>query len=140
MSTPSRLLTRAFSVGVLVVSTSYGASALTVTRCNMLSDGVYRPVLVIESGGSTTVHPMGEDGLTRSILFNPAAALAWAKERYGADASVVSQSLSCGETGGGGIALVVSVPGDDDDDDDDDELPDDDDDDDDDDGGCTFCG
>lgn len=121
MSTTSRFMTRTFAVGVLIVSTTYGASALTVTRCNQLSDGVYRPVLVVESGGTTTVHPMGEDGLTRSILFNPKAALEWAKERYGADATVVSESLACGDSGGGGVSVPVVAPDDDDDSDDDDD-------------------
>ena len=115
MSTSPKLLTRSFTLGVLLVSTSYGASALTVERCNQLSDGVYRPVLIVEHDGVRTVHAMGEDGLTRSILFNPAAALAWAQERYGADATVPSTYVDA--CGSGGASLLVAHDDDDDDDD-----------------------
>lgn len=122
MSNSASLLTRSILVGMLVVSTAQGASALTVTRCNQLDDGVYRPVLVVEHDGQTQVHMLGEDGLTRSILFNPAAALAWAQERYGADASVPATYVdACGSGGGGGNVEPLPVVGDDDDDDDDDD-------------------
>ena len=122
MTTSSRLLTRSFMVGMLIVSTSQGASALTVTRCNQLDDGVFRPVLVIELNGETHVHAIDEDGLTRSIIFNPADALAWAQARYGADATIpASYSDGCGPEGnGGGTTPLPVVDGDDDDDDDDD--------------------
>jgi hypothetical protein len=121
MTTSSRLLTRSFMVGMLIVSTAQGASALTVTRCNQLDEGVFRPVLIVELDGQTYVHSMNEDGLTRSVLFNPADALAWAKARYGADATVpASYADSCGSSGGGG-STELAVVGDDDDDDDDDD-------------------
>lgn len=119
MNPPSRLLTRSFLVGMLVISTTQGASALTVTRCNQLDDGVYRPVLVIEHNGETHVHSMGEDGLTRSILFNANAALAWAQQRYGADATVpATYGDNCGSPSGSS-PMPIPVDGDDDDDDDD---------------------
>ena len=122
MTTSSRLLTRSFMVGMLIVSTSQGASALTVTRCNQLDDGVFRPVLVIEVNGETHVHGIDEDGLTRSILFNPADALAWAQARYGADATVPASYVdTCGSDGGGGGATLPVVDDDDDDGDDDDD-------------------
>jgi hypothetical protein len=128
MTTSSRLLTRSFAVGLLIVSTAHGASALTVTRCNQLDDGVFRPVLIVEHDGQTYVHSMGEDGLTRSTLFNPGEALAWAKARYGADATVpASYADACGYSGGGSGPVPAAAPGDDDDDDDDDD-----------DGGGTF--
>ncbi|WP_103256091.1 hypothetical protein [Tabrizicola aquatica] len=111
MSPPPSLLTRSFLVGVLVLSTAYGASALTVKRTNQLIDGTYVPVLVVRHDGQTFVHQIGEDGLTRAILFNRAKALAWAKAKYGAMATDVTP----GE-GGDGMASI----GDDDDDDDDD--------------------
>ncbi|WP_136644609.1 hypothetical protein [Tabrizicola sp. YIM 78059] len=130
MSISPKLLTRSFAVGILVVSNSQGATALTVTRCNALSDGVYRPVLVVEHDGVRTIHAMGEDGLTRSIIFNPEAALSWAKARYGADATLPAvYADGCGSGGGGGAPAAI---GDDDDD------YEDDDDDDDDDGGTGF--
>ena len=86
----STLLTRSILVGVLIVSTTYGASALTVKRTTTLIDGVYAPVLVVKHNGETTIHMIGKDGLTRSILFNKGRALAWARQLYGAE--VVSAS------------------------------------------------
>lgn len=119
MPVSPKRLTRSFAVGMLIVSTSHGASALTVTRCNALSDGVYSPVLIVEHDGVRTIHAMGEDGLTRSIIFNPEAALAWAQQRYGADATIpATYNDACG-SGGGGASLGVSDDDDDDDDDDD---------------------
>lgn len=110
MTPPSNLLTRSFLVGVLVLSTAYGASALTVKRTNRLIDGTYVPVLIVRHDGQTFVHQIGEDGLTRAILFNRAKALAWAKAKYGAMATDVTQ----GDGSDGGFA---SAGGDDDDDD-----------------------
>jgi uncharacterized membrane protein YgcG len=128
MSIPSRLLSRTFLVGVLIVSTAYGASALTVKRTNKLIDGVYVPVLVVRSGGETYIHQIGEDGLTRSILFDRDLALAWARAKYGADATDVADATKDGKSGGGSAGSATgggsSDGGDDgggaDDDDDDD--------------------
>lgn len=107
MSFPPPLTIRAAFVGVLLVTSPLGAQAWTVSRCNQLSDGVYRPVLVVQHDGTTTVHHLGEDGLTRSILFDPKAALSWAEARYGAEGVT---GTACGHAPDGG---------DDDDDDDD---------------------
>ena len=85
MSTSSRLLTRTFLVGVLIVSTTVGASALTVKRTNKLIDGAYVPVLIVRTGGETYIHQVGEDGLTRAIMFDRDRALEWARAKYGAD-------------------------------------------------------
>lgn len=85
MTPTSRLLTRSFLVGVLIVSTAYGASALTVKRTNQLVDGTYVPVLIVRHDGETFVHMIGDDGLTRAIMFNRKKALAWARAKYGAE-------------------------------------------------------
>lgn len=112
MDFPSRLLTRSFLVGVLVVSTAYGASALTVKRTNQLVDGAFVPVLIVRTNGETHVHLIGEDGLTRAILFNRQKALDWAKEKYGAESA---QTESDGTSDGGGFGFD-GAGGDDDDD------------------------
>jgi hypothetical protein len=104
MSIPSRLLTRTFLVGVLIVSTAYGASALTVKRTNKMIDGVYVPVLVVRSGGETYIHQIGEDGLTRAILFDSERALAWARAKYGADFADASNDGSSGDDEASGAA------------------------------------
>lgn len=93
------LLTRSFLVGVLVLSTAYGASALTVKRTNQLIDGAYVPVLIVKHDGETHVHRVGEDGLTRTILFNRARALAWARAKYGANGTDLT-STGNGYAGG----------------------------------------
>lgn len=85
-------------VGIMLVSTTLGADAYTVSRCNALMDGVYRPVLLVEVNGERSVHRIGEDGLTRSIVFNPGKALEWAGAKYGA-ASSWSTAATCDVTG-----------------------------------------
>lgn len=101
-------------IGVILVSSAVGANALTVARCNVLQDGTFRPALVVEGNGEKTIHNVGEDGLTRTALFNEAKALAWAAERYGS--SISWDAAACkgtGDTRGG----PSSATGDDDDDD-----------------------
>jgi hypothetical protein len=140
MPPSSSLLTRSFLVGVLIVSTSYGASALTVKRTSTLIDGVFVPVLVVESNGETIIHRVGEDGLTRSILFDERKALRWAKARYGCDTAVLAGGTA--EDGADCAGLLLADGGGDrpdsrrpstpvvsDDDDDDEPIGDDDDDD-----------
>jgi hypothetical protein len=115
MPPSSPFLTRSILVGVLIVSTTCGASALTVERVNKLIDGVFTPVLVVKDNGETYIHRLGEDGLTRSILFDPKRALAWARDKYGADTVRVAGEGGGDDTRGG----AGSAAGDDDDDDDD---------------------
>jgi len=87
---------RSFTLGVLLVAGAGGsAQALSVSRCNSLSDGVYRPVLVVVNDGVRTEHAIGQDGLTRGIAFSPSAALAWAAAFYGADIGTVEYDASC---------------------------------------------
>jgi hypothetical protein len=103
MNPPSRLLTRSFMVGVLILSTTYGASALTVKRTNMMIDGAYVPVLVVKDGGQTYIHQIGDDGLTRAIMFNRKKALVWARDKYGAEITDATVEDSGG--GGGGSSI-----------------------------------
>lgn len=110
MNFSSKLLTRSFLVGVLVLSTTYGASALTVERTNTLVDGVYVPTLIIKHNDQTFIHVMGAEGLTRSIIFNKKKALAWAEALYGTDGTYIEIDMGGADAGG----LIA----DDDDDDD----------------------
>lgn len=112
MTPTSPLLARTFMVGVLILSTAYGASALTVQRKNVLVDGTYTPALVVKHNGETIVHLIGEDGLTRSILFNRQKALAWVQAKYGAEALDVTQSGTGGGDGGTGISVAFDDGGD----------------------------
>lgn len=109
------LTIRAAVLGVMLVASPMGAQALTVTRCNVLIDGTYRPVLVVEHDGGKTTHQIGEDGLTRRIVFNPDAALQWAEAQYGASGTV---STDCNASGNARERATPSLPPPDDDDDD----------------------
>ena len=102
MNPPARLLSRSFLVGILVLSTAYGASALTVKRTNQIINGVYVPVLAVQHNGQTFIHVIGEDGLTRSILFNQKRALEWARAKYGAEVIDASGNDSDGGDAFGG--------------------------------------
>lgn len=142
-STSSSLIIRAAAVGVLLIATTSGAQALTVTRCNQLIDGVYKPVLVVDNDGNVTVHQIGDDGLTRRVLFDSDAALQWAVMKYGADAATASHGGTCFGAAPGATdstAAPAEEPQEDDDDgcdfDDDDDGPYEGDDDD---GGCEFA-
>jgi hypothetical protein len=82
-------------LGALLAAVPSGANALSVGRCNALIDGVYRPVLVVQDGETRSLHPVGDDGLTRSIVFNPVAAMDWAAQNFGADPASVSYADAC---------------------------------------------
>lgn len=116
MSGSSDAIRQGALIGVILVSSTVGANALTVARCNVLQDGTFRPALVVEGNGAKTIHNVGEDGLTRSALFNQAKALDWAAKRYGS--SVSWDAAACKGTGDT-RAGASGASGDDDDDDDD---------------------
>jgi hypothetical protein len=101
MSSSNLVVSRTAVAGMFLISTAMGAQAATVSRCNVLLDGVYRPVLLVVANGEKTVHHIGENGLTRSIVFNPDAALQWAAAAYGADV----------EYGGNTCGIVASDSG-----------------------------
>lgn len=97
MSGSSDAIRQGALIGVILVSTTVGANALTVARCNVLQDGSFRPALVVEGNGEKTIHLVGEDGLNRTVLFNESKALAWASKRYGS--SVNWDAAACRGTG-----------------------------------------
>ncbi len=117
MTSSSKTIIQAAAVGVLLIATTSGAQALTVTRCNVLVDGTYKPVLVVEDNGTQTVHQIGEDGLTRRVLFDADAALQWAVQKYGADAASSSYGGTCfgAAPGATDSAGAAPAPADDDD-------------------------
>lgn len=92
MSFTTDSIKRGALVGVILVSTTLGANALTIARCNVLEEGVYRPALLVEANGETVVHRIGDDGLTRSAVFDEEAALAWAAAFYGSSFEWNAQS------------------------------------------------
>ena len=111
MSLTSQSIKRGALVGVILVSTTLGANALTIARCNVLEEGVYRPALLVETNGETVVHRIGEDGLTRSTVFDEDAALAWAAAKYGSSFEWNAQS-ACNP---GNLSITVAESDDSDD-------------------------
>ena len=103
MTETSPLFMRSVLVVVLVLAGSAGAQALTVTRCNVMKDGVFRPALIVDQGGQKTVFHIGEDGLTRSTIFDAGKAVAWAEAKFGVEAgSATVYKLCAGLVGGEG--------------------------------------
>ena len=86
-SSSNRIAKGSALVGVMLVASTLGAEAYTVSRCNVQAGGEFVPVLMVEVNGERSVHRLGEEGLTRSILFDPQAALAWAMSKYGGASS-----------------------------------------------------
>jgi hypothetical protein len=94
----------------LIVGVSAGAAAantVEVTRCNILDSGTYVPVLVIDQDGSKSVFRIGQDGLTRQIVFNSEAALAWAGAKLGVTDITYRD---CSATRDNSALLAVVVP------------------------------
>lgn len=89
---------RSVLVGVALVTTSLGACTMTISRCTLDENGSSTPVLLVDKDGQTIMHRVGDDGLSRQILFDEAATLAWVKAKYGADA-VSGTFTSCDPSG-----------------------------------------
>jgi len=87
----------AFSRVLLVCAvyalTVSAALAWTVERKSIRIDAVFVPVLIAVDGQTEVIHRVGEDGLTRRIMYDRRLALAWAKELYGPDADLDDASF-----------------------------------------------
>lgn len=83
------LLGTFFAVGTI------GAQATTVTRCNIASgvNGIYVPVLDVSAGGQNHRFFMGDQGLTRAVIYDPEAALQWVSNQLGLDAASLTMDL-----------------------------------------------
>jgi hypothetical protein len=54
------------------------ADVVGVSRCDQQQDGVFRPgLLTVSSDGTRVFHPVGENGLTETTVFNRSEAFAW---------------------------------------------------------------
>ena len=81
-------LARLTLIAALLLSNS--ALAVTVERVNVLAEsGVYKPVAVIADGPGAGTYPIGQNGLTRTILFNPALLAAWVSQTAGVELALV---------------------------------------------------
>jgi len=66
--------------GLMMLATPATAERAVVTACNHLEDGArFLPGLRITHAGTTHYVKLGEDGLTRSIIYNRQAAIRWVR-------------------------------------------------------------
>lgn len=81
METPSFPLTFVF-LGAISLCAACDVPTLFVTRCNVLSDGAFRPALIVQNGGKRSVFNIGDAGVTRRIAQDNDAAAEWAKAHF----------------------------------------------------------
>lgn len=66
------------------------ADTVGVSPCNREAEGVFRPgLLTVEADGTRVFYPVGENGLTETIVYNRAAALEWIAGQDGFAAGTV---------------------------------------------------
>jgi hypothetical protein len=95
-------------ISALVATCATGAQALTVTRCNVNVEGVFRPALKIKGETETSTVVIGQNGLTRRIIFNQDALEAWVEERFGA--SMVFSDCAYTRDPSPSIAVPAAAP------------------------------
>jgi hypothetical protein len=85
------------------------AERVTVTRCTTLSDGSYRPVLLIHKDGDREIYGEGSAGLTVSAMFDEIRAKAFiAKTLEISDKSI--DYADCNESGSDDASVVLVEP------------------------------
>ena len=85
------------SMTVAVGSGAAFADTTNVSRCNYTDGGGYLPGLWITRDGATRLIKVGEEGLTRRILFDNTMAMDFARTQIGGDAGAgqISMTNSC---------------------------------------------
>ena len=74
----SRAILIAVAVATSMLAGPLAADVVGVSRCDRAVDGVFKPgLLTVESDGTQTFYPVGENGLTETITFNRARAFEW---------------------------------------------------------------
>ena len=78
--------TRIFGITALTAALLAGmpvsADVVGVSRCDQEENGVFRPgLMTVAPDGTRTFHPVGEDDLTETIVFNRAQAFGWVEGR-----------------------------------------------------------
>ncbi len=95
MAVAATILHRSILIGGVLIATTLGAEAATVSRCSVLDGDTYVPTLMIEINGDQELFRIGERGLTRSILFDAQKAISWARVQINGSATWVAGE-SCG--------------------------------------------
>ncbi|WP_372837545.1 hypothetical protein [Phaeovulum sp.] len=97
MAMATTILHRSILIGGVLIATTLGAEAATVSRCSVLDGDTYVPTLMIEINGQQEMFRIGERGLTRSIVFDAEKAINWARAQINGSATWVAGD-SCGST------------------------------------------
>lgn len=85
------------------VSTASAGGMYEVSRTSTLENGTFVPALAVLAAGERQVFKLGENGLTRDIVFNADKALAFAARNV---ALPVGVTLSVALRGGGAVDAV----------------------------------
>lgn len=80
-------------IGAVHALTASAALAWTIERKSIRIEASFVPVLIAVDGETEVIHRVGEDGLTRRIMYDERQALAWAKGLYGPDATLDKASF-----------------------------------------------
>jgi hypothetical protein len=95
--------TVAFAIAMAFTAAAASAGSYDVFRSSTLENGVYVPALVVIADENRTVFKLGENGLTRDIVFNAEKSASFARENIALPAS-----LSIVKRGGGAIEMDPS--------------------------------
>lgn len=93
MLVPSRFATRGLLISMGLAPMSTASAAWTVEQKSIRIDDAFVPVLISDDGETKVIHRVGEDDLTRRIMYDRRLALAWAKGLYGPTADLDDASF-----------------------------------------------
>ncbi len=82
MNKIDRVAVAAF-ISLVSLSQSVDAQSLNLTRCNTKDGSTYVPALLIYSNGARHVFKIGDNGLTRKVMYDAAEAKAFIAQELG---------------------------------------------------------
>ncbi|MFM2391548.1 MAG: hypothetical protein RLZZ437_3103 [Pseudomonadota bacterium] len=111
MSITFKKIQNAVVIGFIVgFSGAAQAQTASVTRCNVLEDGKYVPVLLVTQNGASSQYRIGQEGLTRGIAFSDKRALEWARVTLGLEVAVYADCGADSDSFGPLAAVVLPPP------------------------------
>jgi hypothetical protein len=111
MSITFKKIQNAVVIGFIVgFSGAAQAQTASVTRCNVLEDGKYVPVLLVTQNGASSQYRIGQEGLTRGIAFSDKRALDWARVTLGLEVAVYADCSADSDSFGPLAAVVLPPP------------------------------
>lgn len=82
------------------------AQSVQISRCNVLSGGSFVPALIVSTNGQRQVFGLGDNGLTRRMIFNEGLARAFVITTLG----LPDVDFSYGDCAGSGGGIVAPPP------------------------------